>query len=263
MDKAGKNYWNGVWKNKSTPSLFNINSDSFYDYYYVQFHKMFRKILKTTKGNKKVLEVGCANSIWLVYFNKIWNYEVYGLDYSEIGCRQEKRLFRKYGIDEENVIYSDFFTPPKDLLEEFDIVISFGVIEHFENTSEVLSALSKYLKPGGLLFTEIPNLNGIPGFITRVFNRPVYDIHNPLDCKAIIKAHNGTGLRVKRCEYFLFFYWNAINLENINGTLRYKILRLVGKNITKLLVFVQKHGVYIKPNRTTSPYLYSLSEKIK
>ena len=33
-----------------------------------------------------------------------------------------------------DIVCADFFSPPESMIEEFDVVISFGVLEHFEDT---------------------------------------------------------------------------------------------------------------------------------
>lgn len=53
-----------------------------------------------------------------------------------------------------------FFSPPASMLGKFDVVVTFGVVEHFIDTRACLDAMSQFLKPGGLLVTSIPNLAG-------------------------------------------------------------------------------------------------------
>jgi 2-polyprenyl-3-methyl-5-hydroxy-6-metoxy-1,4-benzoquinol methylase len=50
------------------------------------------------------------------------------------------------------------------MVAAFDVVISFGLIEHFEDTDACLKAISQFIAPQGLLITFIPNMEGFPGF---------------------------------------------------------------------------------------------------
>ena len=89
---------------------------------------------------------------------------VTGLDYSEIGCEEARLILENNNVEGE-IVCCDFFSPPESMLNRYDVVISFGVLEHFENTSDCTKAFSRFLRPGGLLLTVIPNMNGIPGLL--------------------------------------------------------------------------------------------------
>lgn len=45
--------------------------------------------------------------------------------------------------------------------EEFDVVILAAVLEHLYNPDEVLAKITRILKPGGLLFLDVPNEAGL------------------------------------------------------------------------------------------------------
>jgi 2-polyprenyl-3-methyl-5-hydroxy-6-metoxy-1,4-benzoquinol methylase len=53
------------------------------------------------------------------------------------------------------------------MVSAFDVVISFGLVEHFEDTDACLKAINKFLAPKGLLITFIPNMVGFTGFLTK------------------------------------------------------------------------------------------------
>jgi len=48
--------------------------------------------------------------------------------------------------------------------------------------------------------TEIPNMVGFNGLIQKLANRPIFDIHVPLDLDALVKAHELVG----------FNFWNVV-----------------------------------------------------
>jgi len=83
------------------------------------------------------------------YFAKEFGFKVYGIDYSEIGCKQAREVLSNTGV-EGNVICAIFFSPPENLIDAFDVVVSFGVVEHFEDTAGI-AAFSRFLKPNGIL----------------------------------------------------------------------------------------------------------------
>lgn len=215
-DKAGEEYWTQFWKNFTLPPPMNIHSSNVNEYPNRLLHRLFTKSFTgiTTK-NAKLLEIGCGNSVFLSYFKKEFDFDISGLDYSEFGCKQTEKI-----LDRDNtpgqIILGDAFNPPADLLGKFDVVCSFGVVEHFEDTAGTMAAFAKFLKPGGLLITSIPNMKGATGLLHKWLNRPVYDIHVPLDKQDLEKAIAKAGLVQKVNEYFLALSF-AITLEGHDG----------------------------------------------
>lgn len=114
---------------------------------YLCVHKKFDKLLKTflEKGNKKILEIGCAGGKQLVYFNKEFGYEPYGVDYSEEGCRIARENLRLNDISGQ-IICEDVFDASFE--QEFDIVYSMGLIEHFFDPDKIIDKHIELLKPG-------------------------------------------------------------------------------------------------------------------
>jgi PST family polysaccharide transporter len=92
------------------------------------------------------------------------------------------------------------------LKESFDILTSFGVVEHFTDTAHCLEACSRFLRPGGVMMTVIPNLAGLNGAGTRFFSPETYAIHVPMSAKALRQAHEKAGLEVLECRYFTPFW---------------------------------------------------------
>jgi SAM-dependent methyltransferase len=51
------------------------------------------------------------------------------------------------------IVCADLFAPPPHLLAQFDVVVSFGVVEHFDDTAACVAACARLVKPGGLMVT--------------------------------------------------------------------------------------------------------------
>lgn len=215
-DKAGEEYWTQFWKNFTLPPPINIHSSNVNEYPNKVMHNLFKKAFQglDTSG-KKILEIGCGNSVFLSYFKKEFGFDVYGLDYSEFGCKQTEKIFERDKVS-GTVILADAFKPPVDYLEKFDVVCSFGVVEHFEDTAGTLKAFSRFVKPGGILISTMPNFKGATGFLHKWLNKPVYDIHVPLGTNEMHQAIQNSGLKEEVNEYFLAFSF-AITLEGSDG----------------------------------------------
>ncbi len=220
QDKAGDAYWENVWKESELQLPIIPESKSINNYFNHIAHNYFKKQFKNLETkNKKILEVGCGNSVWLPYFAKEFGMQLYGLDYSEIGCSQERKILEREKL--AGTIYcADLFSTPQELLNSFDFVVSFGVVEHFKDTSQVIKQLSLFLKPGGTLITFIPNLTGLYGWLQKHFNRPVYDIHNPIDKDDLKNAIQKSGLEITSIQY-AGSIGLSLNLEGIEKNIFY------------------------------------------
>lgn len=225
------------------------------------FHEYFGQIFSNMNLlGKKLLEIGCARSVWLPYFAKEFSFEVYGIDYSEIGYQQAMQILSNEGVKGE-IVCADFFSPPGSMLKAFDVVVSFGVLEHFKDTTACIAAFSKFLKPGGLLITNIPNLCGLNGLIQKMINRPIFDIHILFNTNALMQAHRINGLRVISCDYFLFANLGVLNFENLKGSLFYTGAARLRSLINKVAWICERAFPVLKPNRWSSPYIHCVAVK--
>lgn len=228
MDKAGKKYWNDSWAGKKLPSAVDPYQPGLNNYVNRRFHEYFCEVFSCMKTyGMNLLEIGCARSTWLPYFAKEFGFKVYGIDYSEIGCQQASQILLNEHVYGE-VVCADLFLLPKFMLEAFDVVFSFGVAEHFLDTSACIAALSKFLKPGGLIVTNIPNMAGLIGYVQKMINRPVYNIHKPLDKEALFKAHQESGLEVSNYDYFISTNFGVCNLTGLPmNTRRWLVKKII------------------------------------
>lgn len=60
----------------------------------------------------------------------------------------------------------------------FDVVGSFGLVEHFEDPLEMLDHHDRLLRPGGLCVVELPRFKGFPRLYKWAFDRPNLRKHN-------------------------------------------------------------------------------------
>ncbi len=260
VDKAGTNYWDENWSKVEFPKAFDENNKSLDNYVNLKLHDFFKNLFKDKK-KFSVLEIGCANSIWPIYFHQYFNADVYGIDYSEIGCEKSRAILKHYQVPGE-VYCADLFSPPSDLLQKFDIVISFGVVEHFEDTANCLKSCAAFVNPGGLLITLIPNIPSIIGFIQKFVDRDIYDIHVPLSKKDLINAHETASLELIDCDYFMSMNLNVINSGVFSSNRFNPFLRHFLSSISKISWILETYGLKIPKNRFTSPYIISVAKII-
>lgn len=266
-DRAGKAFWNSVWKGtEELPPPVDTSSTSSRHYVVNRFHEYFTASLRTLKDKDgTLLEVGCARSNWLPYFAGEFGFRVTGLDYSEIGCRLTELILERDEVA-GRVIRGDLFAPPGDLVESFDVVFSFGVVEHFEDTENCIRALARFLRPGGLLITVVPNLTGLIGAIQKIVDSKILDRHVLLNREQVGSAHRKAGLSVIACRNFLVLHLGVVSLESwkergIIWLLAYKTLERAGFDISRIVWLLERFVPRLKPNGFTSPYINCLARK--
>jgi SAM-dependent methyltransferase len=180
---ATKNHWDNIYKEQEQHpgrkkpvkrSIFNSYSD------YILWESLFGKYLSGLSGDSKVLEVGSAPGDFLIELRDRYNIEPYGVEYSESGAAINRRKFEAAEINPLNVIHDDFFSSrfQGEYKAFFDVVISRGFIEHFDDVQKVIDQHLNLLKTNGILIISIPNLTGLNYHICRLLNREVISIHN-------------------------------------------------------------------------------------
>jgi len=265
LDKAGKQYWDTSWEEAGLAQAVDPRRGGLSNYVNRRYHACFTALFAalSTPG-LRLLEVGCANSAWLPYFAREFRFSVAGLDYSEIGCEQERRILAASGVQGQ-IECGNLFAPPAAFLGAFDVVVSFGLVEHFADTREVVAALAAMVKDGGMLFTMIPNLAGSLGAIQRVLNRPVYDIHVPLDRAELAAAHRGAGLAVVASEYFLATSFGVCNLNGVPaGTAAAALKKSMLAGLARLSALEWMLERITGPwpsSRAFSPYIHCVATK--
>jgi 2-polyprenyl-3-methyl-5-hydroxy-6-metoxy-1,4-benzoquinol methylase len=206
---SDKEYWSGKYAPDSLLRPVNPRETGLRNYFRRYRHREFSKWL-TKLGigpGAKLIEVGAGGSVWLEYFAAEHRLDVTGLDYSETGCAAAEYVLNRSQL-QGRVVCADLFDPPEELKSSFDILSSFGLVEHFSPTSGCLAACADFLKPGGAMLTVVPNLAGLNGAGIKFFDPKVYQIHVPLSAESLRQAHIDAGLEVLECCYLTPFWFS-------------------------------------------------------
>lgn len=165
------------------------------------------------------MEVGCGGSVWLPYFGKYLKCEVWGIDYSESGVSLALRNLEAEGVS-GTIIMGNLFDNQELPKRFFNIVWSSGFIEHFKDTRYAVGKLSKFLKPGGVIITLVPNLGGVVGRFHKVVDRVVYDTHIKIDPQILDAVHTNAGLEaVVSARYLGVFSIGVVNFNRFRALL--------------------------------------------
>jgi 2-polyprenyl-3-methyl-5-hydroxy-6-metoxy-1,4-benzoquinol methylase len=260
MDKAGEQFWTHFWQGKKLPSSIQVTGHGPRAWFYQEFHRLWQAHLPmATSKPKKLLEIGCAQSRWLPYFAHEWGYTVAGLDYSELGCAQSRALLTREGVT-GSIYYQDMFLPASHQLENFDLVLSNGVIEHFEDTAGVLRQMAAYLKPGGLVLTIVPNFTGWLGMLQSFVSPDFLAVHCLLNREDLAAAHTGAGLSLEFCDYLSFLHFSVVNPGGTNGDLR-KICFFKGLKVATVLTKCLSRLCPLPVDQRTAGFIICIAQK--
>lgn len=209
-------------------------------------------------GDLDYLELGCAPGQCSAALSESTDWNVYGIDYSDDADLFPKTLSV---VGKEATVYKqDIFE--KKLDKKFDIVCSFGLVEHFRGklSEDIYEIHDHYTKNGGYIAIEMPNMTGFHYFWHYIFDRPDLDNHN-VDVMQI----GALDWFVERgYEPIYRDYVGVLRLWGNSGYLKYKI---VGKFVAAVAVgtsqiakLLDKIGLRLR-GRTFSPALVFIFKK--
>ncbi len=260
-----KEYWD---ENLEKAELPRVNTGA--DYHFKATMDYIHGPL-TASGKKTFIEIGCGSSGWLPYFRRRYGFAVSGLDYSEIGCRLAEENMRLLGLPCEGITCADVLKWTTG--EKYGVIFSYGVIEHFSEPEKVVGICAGHLEEGGLLITLIPNLHGLPGFLSKTVAPETHQMHKIITPEELTAMHLAAGLENVKTGYAGIFSlalipWSRSRFFLLKeGTLRARIslglinranslvagvLRLLPGPVSKLFS-PYIIAVFRKPNKTFNP----------
>ena len=260
-DRTGRDFWDQWWQRTPLPLPIDPCRPGLKNYPYRSFHRYFSEVLGKDSGRqRRLIEVGCAQSVFLPYFARHLGFQVAGLDQSELGCERARRILDREGVDGQ-IYRADLFDPPSALLGGFDVAISFGVVEHFDDTSRPLAAIAALLKPDGKVLTLIPNLTGVLGRYQTLLDRRLYEAHVVMDCETLADAHHQAGLDVESAGYLMPVSFEVLNVEGWKNRSAKRVASRAHTAASRLAWAVDDHLFRLKPNRWTSPYVVCVARR--
>lgn len=160
---------------------------------------------------ENVFEFGCYPGRYLSYLGKK-GFTVSGIDLTPgIAEPRFKNWLRAEGINTDLIQQGDALTYAKDTKNRYDIVCSFGFIEHFENFLYIIELHDRILKDGGWIVITTPNFRGcVQEFLHKNLNREALNIHYLPSMQPMLwkEKLQGLGYAVKDIGYFGGFdFW--------------------------------------------------------
>lgn len=233
-------FWEDFWESKKD-LIFKIKPD-------YTFHQPLTKIIKE-RNIKTAIEIGGFPGYYSIFLKKYFKLETTLFDYFvHQKIINDLLVFNNLTLNDIEIIEADLFSyePSK----KYDLVSSFGLIEHFEDTKDIIERHLPFLNENGTLFLTLPNFKGVNGWVQKSFDRYNYDKHhiNSMDLNLLSTIANELGLKNVKTYYFGgFSTWLEHKKEkSLLTQFLVKTIWYVGKIVSRILR---------QENKLLSPYI--------
>lgn len=187
-------------------SASDIKFSEFKDHGIITFIKKY--IPKTITGN--CIEIGSYPGPFLAAIGNL-GYTLNGIDFHPNNSVGLPKWLQSRGYKTGFFQTVDFFEFETD--KKFDLVVSFGFIEHFINFQEVIKKHADLVNKEGYLLITTPNFRGgIQSFLHKIFDKRNLALHNtksmnPAIWKSLLEAQ---GFEIIYYGYFGdFWFWHG------------------------------------------------------
>jgi 2-polyprenyl-3-methyl-5-hydroxy-6-metoxy-1,4-benzoquinol methylase len=210
--------------------------------------ELIKNNIPIAKLNQQAFEIGCFPGRFLCVLGDL-GYVLNGVDTTP-HIEKFKNSLDALGYKTNKFEHKDFEKTQK---VKYDVVASFGFIEHFTNWSEVIKIHTEFVDKNGYLIITTPNFKGLFQYIYhRIFDndnlkRHVVASMSPKKWKAELEK---SGLEITSFGYTGFGFWDESNKRNL-------FYRVIKKGTTLLFKCIHK----IKPNHSSiGSYCYIIAK---
>lgn len=193
-------FWEEYWKNLRLPCVVNqkFSFDRCLSAALLQRLSEVPPARRADGPRRSVLEVGAAPGKWLSLFPQD-RYAVSGIEYTRQGMDALRRNMEMLGIAPLELIEGDFFAiEPRST---YDIVMSLGFVEHFDDPVEVIRRHLGWVRDGGTLVIGVPNFTGVHGLAQRALDMSILRAHNTKMMNRAFFEALPEKLGVEKCSF--------------------------------------------------------------
>lgn len=223
-----KAYWENYYRKTKIDREQIENVCSRYDHFWSQL------VNSCNHSPKSIIEIGAYPGRYIAYLAARHGLEATALDYNSDRKKIEE-AFHTMGVDRYEIIQADFLHYEPD--RRFDLVISNGFIEHFENYDEVLDRHCQYLAPGGAMLVMIPNKRYFRKWYGLLLDKANLKAHN-LKCMNLETFRHfavRNKLDIEFLDYFGGFPYGVHQKLSFPKTLIFQIFRRFFKNFNPII----------------------------
>lgn len=229
-----REFWAKYWADHH---IYKVPESQYYDF-------LIEDFLKEKEG-RQFIELGGFPGYNCVYFSKKYNLDCTLLDFF-IDKSIINKIEKENGVSENSidVLEEDLFNYKAQ--KKYDLIMSIGLIEHFQNTSDIIQKHINFMNSDSQCIIILPNFNGLNGFLNKLFDKENYNVHNIDSMNITLLRQTALNLGMKNivCDYFCKpMVW--LEPKKSNRFAR-RIVRLISMGV-KLFPFKGK---------LLSPYIY-------
>ena len=150
----------------ASPSFMNICSQDYWDASYATcdlniandaITRWLDGYLPATTGD--AFEAGCYPGRYLAHLGKR-GWRVSGVDMTPQTTERLPAWLSSIPVDTKVIVQADAIDYMRTTSDRYDLVCSFGFIEHFQIYEDVLSLHARIVAPGGMVVISAPNFRG-------------------------------------------------------------------------------------------------------
>jgi len=155
-----ENYTNHVKKQIESNNLWYTGSQfawaekesikRIYDQRFLFFYKIIKREIER-KGKITLLDYGCGDGYWSLFFSQLSACEVTGVDYNPLRLERARSIIKNAKIIEADL------RNVNEQLGKFDMVFCSQIIEHIKDDVSFLKGIRTHLKKDGVLILGTPN----------------------------------------------------------------------------------------------------------
>jgi SAM-dependent methyltransferase len=191
-------------------------------------------------SDAKTIETGCGFGKFSMLLG-LSGARVMLLDYNKDAIHAAKDAHKMLGLTPDSLV-SGILEIPESMNGTFDVVCSFGTMEHFrgENREAAIRRCADLLRPGGMMFFTVPNRYALfyriaIGLHVRLGRMGEGFFEIPYSRGELLRIAGKTGLE-------------PLQVESVAGVWSDFNYWIVGNVIGLLMKFVRKETVAVKPD---------------
>ena len=212
--------WNKVWNDNGKLNYANL-----------RLFKTIDKIKKISEAgvnfkNKKILDIGCGNGTTMMFLRKYFDISGVGVDISDHIVKELKSNINDSKLSFAVGDHRDLKNIKSD---QFDIILSFGVIEHLSEYNLALVESRRVLKSGGCLVLIQPHLLSfgvIQEFFLRLSGKWKFGNQKDFSCFRYKSLLQQSGY--KNIKYFTAPPYSDMNITRVFDSMAKRIIPFWG-----------------------------------
>lgn len=241
-----QDFWKSYWDSKRDDTIIGEN---------YLFSDLFKKTLSLKSGNS-MIEVGGFPGNYAIFFKKYWHTKSSIVDYV-INKKTISNILRANGLNDGviDIYKKDFFNWKTK--KRFDLVLSLGFLEHFNNVEQVIEKHWQLVNPGGEMLITIPNFLGINGLLQFIFDPNNLNIHNLASMNI---SRLSSAVKFEDVASSDIFYWGGFSVWLEKLQQKNIIIKLLVYALSGLGIIIRLLGIN---NKLLSPYIVLYAKKKK